>query len=218
MNTTEVVAIVTGASTLLAGGGTAGLASFLGRRDARHRARLEAYERLANAAQVLVLRATGYRMQASLGAVASTVLQGGTRYFLVIWLLGTSKTARNFLGLEGAIALSKTLQIPPPEPGSVTQVTLGEAFEEVIAAAGAVHVRGSQAARDKSDALLDACRAYTGRTLIRPKLLDVAQGLLSGGDGKKPWLTPVELSALTEAIDKARSEFLDVARREEKTL
>ena len=218
MNTTEVVAIVTGASTLLAGGGTAALAWLLGRRDTRHRARLKAYERLATAVQVLVFRATGIRMQGSLGSVLVSTAQEESRLFLVLWLLGVSKTVRKFLGFPGAIALSQTLPVPQPEPEAVTRVTLGQAFEELIAATGGVHVRGSQEACDKADALLDVCRKYVRRTLVRPKLLDVVRGALGGREGAKPCLTPDELSALNEAIDKARNEFLELAKREEKGL
>jgi len=71
MNTTEVVAIVTGARTLLAGSGGVALTAYLGRRAARHLTRTEAYERLIVAAYSLTFRASS--LAADLSATSATV-------------------------------------------------------------------------------------------------------------------------------------------------
>ena len=66
MNTTETVALITGVSTFLAGTLAVLLTSMFNRQAADRVTRLEAYERLATAAEVLARRANGYRIQDAL--------------------------------------------------------------------------------------------------------------------------------------------------------
>jgi hypothetical protein len=146
MNTTEVVAIVTGASTLLAGGGTTALTSYLSQRSARHLARTRAYERLATAAHTTAFRAAAIRAKAS-----------------------------------------------------TTQADLNAAFEDVVAATGVVHIRGSQAASDKAEALLDACSEFANLSLTANPV------------------TAAKLEAATHGVLDARRTFLELARSEEQS-
>lgn len=145
LNTTEVVAIVTGTATLLAGGGATALASYLGGRASRHLARTQAYERLATVAYTPAFRAAEFG-----------------------------------------------------DEGSATRARVNAAYEEVTAAVAAVHIRGSEAAGGKADALLGACNDYVTAVVY---------------ESQEPSAPPVK--AAIQAMLDARDDFLKLAWREE---
>jgi hypothetical protein len=86
---------------------------------------------------------------------------------------------------------ASALRIPLLPGSSFTGVDVDKAFEVVVAATGAVHIRGSNAARDQADVLFEACQTFVNVTNATP-----------AGP------TTPELQTTFDAMVKARKDFL----------
>jgi hypothetical protein len=83
----------------------------------------------------------------------------------------------------------------------VTATDLAAAFEEVSGATAAVRARGSGAARNRADALLEVCNRYVDDLFGSPVF----------GKGR---MTSQKLSAHLGALNKASDDFLTIVRQE----
>ena len=114
-----------------------------------------------------------------------------------MWLWDDSRPATRQRGPQHRAPAPSALRLPVA--GSLlTQDNVDAAFEEVMSATGAVHIRGSDAARVQADALFAAYQEFVNITMTTP-----------AGPA-----TP-QLQTALQAITNARDDFLNLARAEE---
>ena len=201
MNTTEVVALITATGTLLAGFGAVWLKDRYDRLLVAKRERLASYERLSVATRVLALRAVVFRDRGSLPSVLAETMQEHTNFLPTLLLVSVPKI-REKIGVSGALAVARSIPAPRLDPPAATLGSITEAFEEVIAAASAVHVRGRPKALEAADALLMVSGEFVDFVMAKPPVR------------KRKRMPPV-LDQRLEAINLARQHFLEVVREED---
>jgi len=198
VDTTEFVAVVTGASTLLAGGGSVWLRSALDRRAVRRRVRLEAYERLVTAVRILELRSTADRMQRTLRWVAAETMWEQGKFIPMVLVMSSPRLRKRLGGVSGVASLFDAIPTPHLEQPPVTDTSLQSAYDEVTAAEGGVRLHGSKRVGPKAEHLLDVSREYVKHLSVPP--------------WRKGRMTGRQLNGHVLDLERARDEYLRAVR------